>query len=65
MLQQLYLFAGLLIIYAVINVQPLSGRLAEFSALFNLIGKQPLLHRNCNVVPACRVWLGSMLDTAV
>ncbi|KAL0024085.1 hypothetical protein WJX79_005294 [Trebouxia sp. C0005] len=37
---QLYLFGGLLLIFAIINVQPLSvvGRLSELGALFNLLG---------------------------
>ena len=45
MLQQLFLFGGLLIIFAIISVQPLCGRFSELSALFNLIGKERLLHR--------------------
>ncbi len=40
-MQQLYLFGGLLLIFAIINVQPLSvvGRLSELGALFNLVGE--------------------------
>ena len=40
-MQQLYLFGGLLLIFAIINVQPLSnvGRLSELGALFNLLGE--------------------------
>lgn len=40
-MQQLCLFGGLLVIFAIINVQPLRvvGRLSELGALFNLVGQ--------------------------
>ena len=46
-MQQLYLFGGLLIIFAIINVQPVSfvGRLAELGAIFNFVGEPS--HRLC------------------